>query len=80
MEGQGFCGVTDENEGEVVLVSLAKLIFVTVLFFLQFVPIVPFKLQKLSGAMYLEDTEEATTKFCELLGYPPPEMVRLKIW
>ena len=40
------------------------------------VPIVPFKLQKLSEAMYIDDKEEAMAKFSELLGYLPPEMVR----
>ena len=43
---------------------------------LQFVPIVPFKLQQLSEAMYLDDKEEAMAKFSDLLGYLPPEMVR----
>ena len=43
---------------------------------LQFVPIVPFKLQKLSEAMYLDDKEEAMTNFRDLLGFLPPEMVR----
>ena len=43
---------------------------------LQFVQIVPFKLQKLSEAMYIDDKEEAMTKFRELLGYLPAQMVR----
>ena len=43
---------------------------------LQFVQIVPFKLQKLSEAMYLDDKEEGMTKFRDLLGYLPAQMVR----
>ena len=59
------------------LLSLAfKCFTVTFVVLLQFVPIVPFKLQKLSEAMYLDDKEEAMTKFRDLLGFLPPEMVR----
>merc|ERR1719427_586530 len=58
MEGEHFCGVTDDAEGKA-----------------EFVPIVPFKLQKLSEAMYPDDKEEAMTKFSELLGYLPPQMI-----
>ena len=80
MEGQHFCGVTDENEGEVVFFGCCKRNICHCLVLLQFVPIVPFKLQKMSETMYLDGKEEAMTKFCELLSYLPPEMVRYQTW
>ena len=82
MEGERFCGVVDEGEGgaEVTFIfcfqihlSLAACCSLAQL---QFVPIVPFKLQKLSEAMYLDDKEEGMTKFRDLLGYLPAQMVR----
>ena len=37
---------------------------------LQFVPIVPFQLQKLSDAMYLDDKEEGMAVFREVFDFP----------
>ena len=54
-----------------------KLVFCHCLVFLQSVRTVPFKLQKLSETLYLEDKEEALNKFRQLLDYLPPKMVRL---
>ena len=45
---------------------------------LQFVPIVPFQLQKLSDAMYLDDKEEGMAVFREVfvfLKMPPEDLV-----
>lgn len=45
----------------------------------EFVPVVPFQIQKLSDAMYMEDKEEGIAQFCKVLdfiGLPrkdPPE-------
>ena len=74
MDGEHFCGVPDEEGGGAEVTF--KCFTVTFVVLLQFVPIVPFKLQKLSEAMYIDDKEEAMTKFRELLGYLPAQMVR----
>jgi len=59
MGEQRFCGVTKEEEG-------ARA---------EFVPLVPFKLQKLSETMHFDDKGEALTKFRHLLDYLPPQMI-----
>ena len=52
MEGQRFCGVEDEDRAEVIFSGFQILSNSDVL--LQFVPIVPFQIQKLSDSMYNE--------------------------
>ena len=65
MEGHRFCGVEDEPRGEVTFSRQLSHCIVL----LQFVPIVPFQLQKLSDAMYLEDKEEGMAVFREVFDF-----------
>ena len=67
MEGQRFCGVEDEDRGEVIFFRLSNTCHSDVL--LQFVPVVPFQIQKLSDAMHNEDKEEGMVQLREVLAF-----------
>ena len=67
LEGQRFCGVEDPPRGEVKFFSFQ--IFHYCLFLLQWVPIVPFQIQKMSDAMYIEDKEEGMAQFLEVIAH-----------
>ena len=78
MDGQRFCGVEDEDRGEVIFFQLSNTCHSDVL--LQFVPIVLFQIQKLSDAMHIEDKEEGLAQLREVLAFlhlprkDPPEI------
>ena len=67
LEGQRFCGVEDPPRGEVKFFRFQ--IFYYSLFLLQWVPIVPFQIQKMSDAMYIEDKEEGMAQFLEVIAH-----------